>query len=820
MTHVFMTLSAELKQQVEQDITWSMEKVVEEQVMQALEAVKGKGNIKDAELRALYLRWRPNWWESLHSLVSKWWIESDNIWEIIEKVTTEKNKLIAYVKEKSLTEGQNNTLSSKLFWLAWIDDIQKNSRTTNIIRWAIEELLSIPDMAMMIWESVSIAWIINWIKNFSLSWTLWALWEGRDAFSFNDFIQQIIEDYNPDLSTKEWEVALWRLAVFGVTALIPWLAGTKVMNWLRAAGKTMKQGAKNIAKKWVNAVNWEMDNVGKKITNAHIDFLETQSNKLRKQRDTADDATRKILEKKIADIEAKTQRLKKNHGWSWSRPEWAWKKHSEWNARWSEIPQNTKEQPKTASRTNTVEENIKAREEIIRQKREANPNDPDLVLLEKELLVFKNKLAKMKWQEAAQIAKQSWQELQKILPEWQKIDWLVVYKPWELLPAVITKPPSNLPAIIKNPWIVDDVIWDAGKQATKPTLLARVKDATWAIVFVWLPLVLTRTGDEAVDAMLVAWLKQSLEEAWPNREEALTKTKEEIKIWSDIIQFEKWWTKITEAMQTEINKQMQWFVDELQRRQRATPPEDITDMKIVLTWFASWDGGNKVTNEKLAKARAEAMKKYLQTAFPILTNDFFTDITWKWQETPVDGKTAKEYQSVHIDASWDKKAQVIDQDHKGRRERFMGKEVKTKEPLVYTAKSMIFSASKISETFETKDKSEVTIQIEGWKMWFVIDGNVFLLSSLGSWVDSIKTDWVKSITQKSDGSIEVCTGTDPQKCITLSIDSFDAIIRSLKDDQIKDDQIVEAEKKITDVSVKVDGTDQTVAFTFTNQKTA
>jgi len=238
----------QLKSQIREDITWSQQLSLENATIEALARLKQKAAISDEELKSIYET-------NFNKLVSGN-SDSKNLLEIWINLKSVENKLmVTYLsRAKENSEKPPSAVRKIIYSCCGIkNDLNQNSKSKNIAKWVIDELMAIPELLSQI---INPSW---WFKNARefATWLYNAL-----IRNFSQTIREIAKSFTDVFKwtdTPEKQYRTWRSAMLIVLSLIPWAIGKwllrawrMVTKWVKAAPRAVGRAAEatgNVAKK-------------------------------------------------------------------------------------------------------------------------------------------------------------------------------------------------------------------------------------------------------------------------------------------------------------------------------------------------------------------------------------------------------------------------------------------------------------------------------------------------------------------------------------------------------------------------------------------
>jgi len=231
-------IDANLSNQIEQDITWSLEQGLEDSTKTALENLQKKWSLSQEELTDLY--------EANFKNMVSWSIDDGSV--LVEKVknlTSVENKLLAtYMAQAKEKNDEPHAVKRALYWTCSIDtDIQKNNTAQNIIKGVIDEILSIPEM---LWE------ILKNPRQFG-KWLYEAL-----VKNFSQTMKAIKESYTDILGGADTPESAYKTGRSGVLIILTFFPGAIGKNLIRIGrvpGIIAKAGGRGAKKVWKVAWN-------------------------------------------------------------------------------------------------------------------------------------------------------------------------------------------------------------------------------------------------------------------------------------------------------------------------------------------------------------------------------------------------------------------------------------------------------------------------------------------------------------------------------------------------------------------------------------
>ncbi len=261
----------ELGKEIQNDVKGTFEKDLEKEAMNAINRLKREWKMSQEEIVKLY---RTNFKNLLQVNVNT----SDILVQKIKDINSVTRKLLAVqfsknTKTKESSSWFSDQVKSVAYGLASIDNnINKNSVTKNIIKWIIDEIMSLPEMieAILTLPGGPIKFFEGLIALFK-----WETWKKmRDEMS------------NVWLNTPQQQYQTGRTGMMAVLMLLPWGIGKTLLNIWKKAGKlvvkttksVVKDGFKETWKKALSATGKEVKSVVAKTKESIKNTKESVSN--------------------------------------------------------------------------------------------------------------------------------------------------------------------------------------------------------------------------------------------------------------------------------------------------------------------------------------------------------------------------------------------------------------------------------------------------------------------------------------------------------------------------------------------------------------
>lgn len=239
-------LTQDLIKEVKENISGEKEIELENHTISILKDLKEKGAISDEEIKTVY--------ETNFQKLVSWNTENKEITDTVLKLKSVENKLLAVSLQKNKESSNSNWVRNRIYDLFDIDkNIGNNSKTQNIGKWIIDELMSIPEL---------LAEIVNpkdWFKNareFAKG-----LYEAL-VKNFAQTMKSIMDSFTDAFKgtdTPEKAYKTWRSSVLIILTLFPGAIGKSLLKVGKLSGKLAKWVVKwtvNITKK---AAKWAVE---------------------------------------------------------------------------------------------------------------------------------------------------------------------------------------------------------------------------------------------------------------------------------------------------------------------------------------------------------------------------------------------------------------------------------------------------------------------------------------------------------------------------------------------------------------------------------
>lgn len=239
-----MPINQSFTSEVNNDIKglWHYEIMTEKKMKESLDKMMREWKMSEQEVRGYYKT-------NFKKLFATTDIKSENIFrERIAQINSVTNKVIALYLSKQQQQVEEPTyLRSMIYSGTGINkDIAKNSTSKNIMKWVIDELMSIPEMVAIIFADPR--WFLKWIKSALID-------------NFQKTMEAITKQYTDILWwvwTPDKAYKTWRSGVLIVMTCFPWAIGKTLLNtgkWiLRLTKRVVPNAAKNVAKNAVKTV--------------------------------------------------------------------------------------------------------------------------------------------------------------------------------------------------------------------------------------------------------------------------------------------------------------------------------------------------------------------------------------------------------------------------------------------------------------------------------------------------------------------------------------------------------------------------------------
>ena len=250
-----MAISDSLAKRVESDVKGSQEAAIEAAVKDALSDFKNKFKYQESYLSTLY----DTGFQAY--LKDRTFDSPEKLPKEITAINNIKLKLIKqWLEAKKSTEHSPNFVTRNVIYpICWISqDLSKNNKIRNIMKWVIDELMAIPDMVIQIFKNPA-----------EFARSLWKLiMNPKDLWNwlkqaYGDVFTQI------NMGTPDAQYRRWRSTTLIVLTFLPWGAAKFWFNvaksWVKNVGKWIsKVTAKNTVKSTVkNATKSTVKNATK-----------------------------------------------------------------------------------------------------------------------------------------------------------------------------------------------------------------------------------------------------------------------------------------------------------------------------------------------------------------------------------------------------------------------------------------------------------------------------------------------------------------------------------------------------------------------------
>lgn len=243
-----MAISDSLAKRVESDVKGSQEAAVEAAVKDALSDLKNKFKYQESYLSTLY----DTGFQAY--LKDRTFNSPEKLAKEITAINNIKLKLINQWLEakKSAEHSPNFVTRNVIYPICWISqELSKNTKIGNVVKWVIDELMAIPDMVLQILKNPA-----------EFAKSLWQLIKNPKDL-WNWLKQAYWDAFTQWLATPDAQYRTWRSVTLIALTFLPWGAAKFWLNvakwWIKTTTKqiwkiTAKNAAKSTVKTW--AKNW------------------------------------------------------------------------------------------------------------------------------------------------------------------------------------------------------------------------------------------------------------------------------------------------------------------------------------------------------------------------------------------------------------------------------------------------------------------------------------------------------------------------------------------------------------------------------------
>lgn len=343
----------EFSKEIKNDIKGQFEEALEKKAFAAVNKLKKEGKMSQEEIVLLY---RTNFKKFLQVDVQT----PDILVQKISQIDNVTKKLLALslskqTKSKESTSlGLIDNIKSVMYRPMNIDsNITKNSSTKNVMKWVIDEIMSLPEMVKeLISSPIQFA---KWLKVL-LEWETWK--------------KLRLEITNVGLNTPQQQYQTGRSWMMAVLMLLPWAIGKTLLGIGKQAGKVAMKTMKSV---WKEGVKKTSGKVMNKVSTQAGHTVEKTKQWLKSQ--TA--KVKNTLEKPIEKIKARMSNTKAKETVS--------KTTKDIQSLWNDIA--TKNTELLAAKSNLKIKNLKADriKELTDTIAKLEKEIPDLVKKQKEM---------------------------------------------------------------------------------------------------------------------------------------------------------------------------------------------------------------------------------------------------------------------------------------------------------------------------------------------------------------------------------------------------------------------------------------------------